>query len=338
MIRRKTLVTAALVLCGITLTGCSGWQSALDPHSPAAGHLANLFWLFTAVCTIVWVLVIAALVHVLKRRTQMVNSPDGDRPEQQRRKTLIVGTLTGITAVILTALSFLSFYATREITWPRNHVLTIKVTGQQWWWQLEYQNEDLPQVITTANEIHIPAGRPVTLDLEATDVIHSFWVPNLMGKQDLIPGRKNTLTIAADKSGLYRGQCAEFCGLQHAHMAFLVFVDPPEIFEAWRKHQLQSAATPGAPERVKGMNLFVHSTCATCHAVSGTEADGQTGPDLTHFGGRATIAAGTLRNTPHNLTLWLADTQGVKPGANMPQIPMSPSDRAALVAYLEGLK
>jgi cytochrome c oxidase subunit 2 len=158
-----------------------------------------------------------------------------------------------------------------------------------------------------------------------------------MGKQDMIPGRNTLLTIQADRPGLYRGQCAEFCGLAHAKMAFLVFAEPQEKFEAWRRRQLEAAKTPGAPERRRGMDILVHRQCASCHTVSGTDAAGQTGPDLTHFGGRATIAAGLLHNTRKNLDRWLADPQELKPGSNMPEVPLSPSDRAALVAYLEGL-
>jgi len=328
-----------LATCSSALQACSGWQSALDPHSQTAAHLAGLFWFFTAICAIVWVLVVAALIMVLRRRRESESVlPGDDFPHQQRRKAIIVGSLTAITAIILTVLTYMSFYATREITWPRKHVLTVKVTGQQWWWQLDYQNQDPSQSFGTANELHIPVGQPVTVDLEAADVIHSFWVPNLIGKQDMIPGRKNVLTLRADKPGLYRGQCAEFCGLQHAHMSMFVFAEPPAAFEAWRRHQLEPAATPGAPQRITGMNIFVHGACATCHAVGGTDADGQTGPNLTHFAQRATIAAGTLRNTPANLSRWLADPQAVKPGTNMPQVPMSPADRQALVAYLEGLK
>jgi cytochrome c oxidase subunit 2 len=334
---RRTRI-AFTVVCAMSTSACSGWQSALDPHSGPAQHLAQLFWFFVAVCTAVWLLVVLALWLVLRKRRVDGGLPEEDTPQQQRRKSLIVGTLVGLTALVLAVFSFASFYATREFTWSQQHVLTIKVTGQQWWWLVEYQNKDPSQTISTANEIHIPVGKPVTLDLEASDVIHSFWVPNLMGKQDLIPGRKNTLTIRADKPGVYRGQCAEFCGLQHAHMAFLLFAQAPAAFEAWRKHQLQSAATPGAPQRLQGMNIFMHGPCATCHAIQGTDAGGLTGPDLTHFAERATIAAGLLHNTPENLSRWLADPQALKPGTNMPQVPMSPSARASLVAYLEGLK
>jgi cytochrome c oxidase subunit II len=321
----------------LLLAGCSGWQSALDPHSSQASHLAGLFWFFVLVCVLVWLAVVAALAMVLQRRRLPSDAPEEETPLQARRKTMVVTGLVLLTAAILVVFGLTSFYATRDFTWANTRTLTLKVTAQQWWWQVEYQNEDASQILTTANEIHIPVGRPVTLELDAADVIHSFWVPNLMGKQDMIPGRKNFITIQADKAGLYRGQCAEFCGLEHAKMAFLVFAEPQDKFDAWRRHQLEAAKTPGAPQRRRGMDVFVHGPCASCHSISGTDAGGQMAPDLTHFGARATIAAGLFHNTPENLDRWLADPQEVKPGSNMPEVPLSPADRAALVAYLEGL-
>jgi cytochrome c oxidase subunit 2 len=327
-----------VLLAALLLAGCSGWQSSLDPQSGQASHLANLIWFFTLVCAVIWVAVVAALAYVIiKRRPVLDERPEEDSPLAFRRKTLVVGTLVLLTVTILVIFGLSSFYTTRDITWDNEHTLTLKVTAQQWWWQVEYQNEDASQILTTANEIHIPVGKPVTLELDASDVIHSFWVPNLLGKQDMIPGRKNFIMLQADKPGLYRGQCAEYCGLEHAKMAFLVFAEPQDKFEAWRRHALEPAKTPGAPQRLRGMDIFVHRQCASCHTINGTDAGGQTAPDLTHFGSRATIAAGLFHNTPQNLDRWLADPQEVKPGTNMPEVPLSPSDRAALVAYLEGL-
>jgi cytochrome c oxidase subunit 2 len=334
MAMKRCTVFFAPVLLG----GCAGWQSALDPHSEQAAHLAGLFWFFAIVCSIVWLLVAAALAISIRRPRRDDDLPEEDSPSQTQRKNWVVTGLAVLTAVILTAFTFVSFYATRDFTWANTHAITVKVTGQQWWWQIEYQNEDPAQLFATANEIHIPVGRPVTLQLEAADVIHSFWVPNLMGKQDMIPGRRNLLTLQASRPGIYRGQCAEFCGLEHAKMAILVFAEPQEKFEAWRRHQIEPAATPGAVQRVRGMQIFVHGPCASCHTVTGTDAGGQTAPNLTHFGGRATLAAGLLHNTPENLARWLADPQSLKPGSNMPKVDLSQSDRAALVAYLEGLR
>jgi cytochrome c oxidase subunit 2 len=329
---------AAWAAASVMLTGCSGWQSTLDPHSSQAAHLRDLFFLFTIVCTVVWLLVVAALALVLLRRNGISAAPEEDTATQRHKKNIVVGILVGATAAILVVFTLTSFYTTRGFAWSDDTALKIKVTGQQWWWQIEYPNRDPSQIFVTANEIHIPVGRPVTLDLEASDVIHSFWVPNLMGKQDLIPGRKNSLTIQADRPGLYRGQCAEFCGLEHAHMAIFVLAEPQAQFDAWRRHQLQSATPPRTPLQVRGLTLFLHGTCSSCHAVQGTGADAQFGPDLTHFGSRATIAAGLLHNDAADLDRWLADPQALKPGANMPQVPLSEQDRHALVAYLEGLQ
>jgi cytochrome c oxidase subunit 2 len=327
------------LIAPLLLAGCAGWQSSLDPHSSQASHLADLIWFFTLVCGFIWLVVLAALIFVLTRRRPGVDEISPEETQRQlSRKSLVVTVLVLLTVVILAIFGFASFYTTRDFAWSNRHTLTLKVTAQQWWWQVEYQNEDASQILTTANEIHIPVGKPVTLELDAADVIHSFWVPNLMGKQDMIPGRKNFITIQADRPGIYRGQCAEFCGLEHAKMAFLVVAQPQEKFEAWRRNGLEPAKIPGAPQRRRGMEIFEHGPCASCHTIGGTDAAGQTGPDLTHFGARATIAAGLLHNTPRNLDRWLADPQEVKPGANMPEVPLSPEDRAALVAYLEGLK
>jgi cytochrome c oxidase subunit 2 len=320
-----------------SLSGCSGWQSALDPHSAGAVQLANLFWFFLAVCTFVWLLVGAALFAVLRRR-RVGEHPVEDNLAATRRKTTVISVLTAMTVAILTVFTLLSFYATRGFTWHDTNTLTIKITGRQWWWDIEYQNMDPQQVFQTANEIHIPVGRPITLDLEAGDVIHSFWVPNLMGKQDLIPGRTNYLTIMADKPGLYRGQCAEFCGLEHAHMAILVFAESQTAFDQWRYQQLSQAKAPGAPDRLAGLKVFLSHPCASCHTIGGTDAGGRMGPNLTHFGARATIAAGRVPNTARDLDVWLRDPQGLKPGANMPKVDLTRDERTQLVAYLEGLK
>lgn len=326
------------LLAALLLAGCSGWQSSLDPHSSQAAHLADLIWFFTAVCAAIWVAIVVALGYlILRRRPALDDLPEEDGPLQFRRKTLVVSGLVALTVAILVIFGLSSFYTTRSIAWTNSHTLRLKVTAQQWWWEVEYENQDPSQILTTANEIHIPVGRPVTLELDAVDVIHSFWVPNLMGKQDMIPGRKNFITIQADQPGLYRGQCAEFCGFGHAKMAFLVFAETQDKFEAWRRHQLQPAKLAGAPQRRRGMEIFVHGPCASCHTIDGTDAGGQTAPNLTHIGARATIAAGLFHNTPENLDRWLADPQEFKPGANMPKVPLSPADRAALVAYLEGL-
>jgi cytochrome c oxidase subunit 2 len=255
----------------------------------------------------------------------------------ERRRTITVSLLVALTVVILCIFTFQSFYTTRGFAFTDKSLLTIKVTAKQWWWSVEYENPDAAKVFTTATEIHIPVGIPVRLQLEAADVIHSFWVPSLTGKQDLIPGRKNFLILQADKPGLYRGQCAEFCGLQHAHMALMVVAQSRDAFERWRAQQVQDAATPGAPERLKGMQIFLNRQCASCHTVSGTPAGATTGPNLTHFGSRILLTS-SMHNTADNLEAWLRDPHDLKPGTNMPRVPLSPDERQALVAYLQGLK
>ncbi|HZZ89635.1 MAG TPA: cytochrome c oxidase subunit II [Caulobacteraceae bacterium] len=312
-------------------------QSVLEPGGPQARALLGLLWLFVVVCGVVWLLVVAALVVLLLRRRPGDLKPETDTPGQQRGKTVVVGGLVAATAAILVLFTVASFAATHIVS-PGGAPLLIKVTGQQWWWDVEYEDPDPSKVLETANEIHIPTGRPVTFDLQAADVIHSFWAPSLMGKQDLIPGRDNRLTLVAERPGVYRGQCAEFCGLQHARMAFVVVAETPAKFEAWRSQQSLPAAAPTDPVRIRGMQVFLNGACATCHAIEGTAAGGKTGPDLTHFGSRTGIAAGALANTPANLDRWIGDPQAVKPGANMPQVPLAAADRGALVAYLEGLK
>jgi cytochrome c oxidase subunit II len=233
-----------------------------------------------------------------------------------------------------------SFSAGRSMSedTARMNGLTIDVTGFQWWWQFRYQDVDASNIFTTANEIHIPVGVPVTLNLRANDVIHSFWVPNLAGKKDLIPGKANTIWLQANKPGVYRGQCAEYCGLQHAHMAFWVVAEPQEQFNAWRQNQTQTSVTPTTDSQKRGQQVFLQSTCVMCHAINGTPAGSNVGPNLTHVASRNTIAAATLSNTREHLAQWIKDSQSVKPGNRMPQNNFGEADLQALLDYLQSLK
>ncbi len=218
-----------------------------------------------------------------------------------------------------------------------DHV-NIKVTGQQWWWDVEYESTLASQRLQTANEIHIPTGKPVLLKLQSTDVIHSFWVPNLGGKKDLIPGHQTELWIQADREGIFRGQCAEFCGHQHAHMALLVIAESPAKYAAWLDAQRRPAAEPDDPMAKRGRDVFLSGPCVMCHSVRGTGAGGHTAPDLTHLGSRLTLAAGTVPNTPGHLAGWITDAQGIKPGNRMPTIGIGGEDLQALLQYLQALK
>jgi cytochrome c oxidase subunit 2 len=214
----------------------------------------------------------------------------------------------------------------------------VQITGYQWWWSVEYVYPQPNLRFTTANELHLPVGRPILFKLRGADVIHSFWVPNLHGKTDLIPGRENTTWLQIDKPGIYRGQCAEFCGAQHAHMALVVVAESSDDFERWVVAQREPAPAPTTPAQSRGLNVIERGPCALCHTIRGTTAGARTAPDLTHFASRSTIAAGTLPNTPGYLAGWISDPQHVKPGSRMPPTGLSGEDLQAVLAYMETLK
>ena len=327
-----------LVALTTHLQACQGWQSALDPQGPEARHLADLFWLFTTVLTIVWVLTMLALGLALRRR----RSPDADpltaEPAAERRMTAVVAVAIGLTAITVTALTGFSYAAQKKLFAARAEGLTIRVTGHQWWWEVRYEHAEPDKTFTTANEIHIPVGEPVTVKLNSSDVIHSFWVPSLFGKQDNITGRENEIRFTADREGTYRGQCAEFCGWQHAHMGMLVVARSREAFEGWREAQIKAAEPPSDPERQRGEEIFLSKPCVMCHQIRGTKAGGRVAPDLTHIGSRQYLAAGTLPMSRGSLAAWIVDPQGIKPGAHMPLVALDPDDVQPLALYLEGLQ
>ena len=328
----------ALSACG-ACSGCAGWQSALDPHGPQARGLEGLIWIFIAVAAAVWISVMVVLAVALARKSgrargeTRVRDVDG---EHRMRRT--VGGAVVATVVIVLALTITSFVSTRLVSSEGAHPLEIRVRGYQWWWEVTYLDARADQVFKTANEIHIPVGRTVRLQLSAADVIHSFWAPNLAGKQDLIPGRENNLTFTAQQPGTYRGQCAEFCGIQHAHMALLVVAETPEDFEHWRQSQLSPAVGPADSEQTEGQKVFTSKPCASCHTIQGTSASASIGPDLTHVASRSYIGAGLLQNTRGSLAAWIADPQTIKPGNNMPDVPLTADELRALSAYLAALK
>jgi cytochrome c oxidase subunit II len=313
--------------------GCTGWQSALAPQGPQAAHLSWLLWSFIVICTIIWLLVMLVLVLALRRRAV----PDGE-PHRERRAGVIVGLSVAASVLVIIVLTVMSYAATRGLSTAAGDPLVIRLRGYQWWWEITYVDTRPDRTLVTANEIHIPVGRPVRVELSAADVIHSFWVPNLAGKQDLIPGRSNDLTFIAGRLGVYRGQCAEFCGLQHAHMALLVIVEEQAAFDAWREVQLQAARLPETAEQEAGRAFFTSQPCGACHRVRGTSAAGTLGPDLTHVASRQTIAAGLLPTTRGSLAAWIADPQTIKPGNNMPMVPMTPEQLRAVSAWLAELK
>ncbi len=258
-----------------------------------------------------------------------------------------------LTLVTLIVALFWTMLVMAKIDRPANKsVMTIEVTGRQWWWQVRYPAKGNGRAFETANEIHIPVGEPVLVKLRGGDVIHSFWVPALAGKTDTIPGRDNVTWLQADRPGIYRGQCTEYCGAQHAHMGFFVFADTPRAFAAWRRNQ-EELARPAVQETTatprftpatytvprlrvmagQGQSLFVEH-CGMCHAIDGTSASGHEGPNLTHLMSRRTLAAGTLTNTINNLSGWISDPHAQKPGVHMPTTDLSGPQLQAVVAYL----
>lgn len=342
-------VWAALAAGAVTfLWGCaSSSQSAVDPHSPEASHIAGLFWLMLWLAVGIYAVVLVLVVVSLrtKRRSDAAvrptsaavdgwaTPPSGDTADSRRVTRFIIGGGLVLPVVVLIVVGIATVRTTNAVQ-RRAAVVKIDVEAERWWWRLTYPDDH----VVTANEIHVPVGAPVDLTLTSDDVIHSIWVPELNGKTDVIPGQTNHMTFTADAPGTYRGQCAEFCGIGHALMAFVVIVDSPADYSQWLLTNSAPASTTPAGAAEQGSELFASSSCAGCHTVAGTAAVGTIGPDLTHFGSRTTIAAVTLPNTPSDLAHWLADTQGVKRGALMPQIDLTGAQIAQLVAYLESLK
>ena len=325
---------AAALLCCAGLSGCSGTQSALAPAGPQAQIIASIIWLFFGVCAVVYVLTLAALFWALVRRRR---SSD-DSPETSRRLATIIAGVLAVVVVTLVALTVASVITGRGLTAPAGaRALTVEVVGHQWWWDFRYEPAT-SGAVSSPNELHIPVGVPVVIRASSRDVIHSFWVPNLHGKRDLIPGMTTETWIQADRPGVYRGQCAEFCGHQHAHMAFLVVAEPMEQFERWLRHQRTAAPPPSDPAVQRGHDLFMTGPCVLCHSVRGTPAGSRVGPDLTHLASRRTIGAGTLPMTRGHLAGWIADPQSIKPGSRMPPNLVRGDDLQALVAYLETLR
>lgn len=334
----RFLAIAGALAVATTCAGCAGWQSALDPHAVQAEGLVALIGAVVAICSVIWVLVSGVLLRALLRRHREPADGTGIHAPTERRMRTIITAAVVLTVLTVVALTAISFVATRRITAPDPNAMVIRVRGWQWWWEVTYPDVSPDRTVVVANEIHVPVGRTVRIELAAADVIHSFWVPNLAGKMDMIPGRDTTLAFKATRAGTYRGQCAEFCGLQHAHMAFVVIADEPADFEAWRTAQLAPAAAPTDALAAAGRQVFLAKACASCHTIRGTDAAGTLGPDLTHVGSRHTIGAGLFETTRGSLAAWIADPQRLKPGNNMPMVDLSADELNMVAAYLEGLR
>jgi cytochrome c oxidase subunit 2 len=339
--------------------GATGYdQHALHPAGPQAAAIGALWWFYLALLTAVAVLVIGSvLLAIWRRRTRQV-TPElpalalGALPErkthhplrelaaepEKKRLRAVVGS-TAATVIALFVLLAESISASNALeSLEARDALEIQVTGKQWWWQVRYLDTDPSRAFVTANEIHLPVGRSVRFTLSSADVIHSFWVPNLHGKRDLIPGRDSSLVLRADRPGRYRSQCAEFCGHAHAQMALWVVVEPKAQFEAWAARQRAAAPQPATELARAGQDVFMRNPCVMCHAIAGTSAQSNVGPDLTHVATRLSLAAGTYPNRRGQLAGWLLEAQGMKPGNHMPNISLPAPELHALIAYLETLR
>ena len=310
--------------------GCDGAQSALDPAGREADTLAALFWLMLAGAAVIWLCVIGAAVYASWNRDHAVS-------ETVARRFLIGGgvifPVVGLGALLAYGLTLMADLR------PSHGGLRIIVTGEQWWWRVVYEAPGRNFRVVTANEIRLPVGEATELILESRDVIHSFWIPAIAGKLDMIPGRTTRLVVQPSRAGIFRGACAEFCGTSHALMAFAAVVMEKEGFDAWLEREARPADEPADPRAQAGRALFRDVGCGGCHTIRGTDAAGTIGPDLTHVAGRRTIGAGILPNEPAALERWIAHTGRVKPAVKMPSFGVLGEERvAALAAYLASLR
>ena len=308
--------------------------SVLHPAGPQAAHIATLWWLMFWVSTAVFALVLGSLLAAFFRR-----SPSRVPVTADRTLTRAVAAAGIATTLILFGLLVASMWTSRVVaSLGAASAVTVNVTGHQFWWEIEYEDAVPSRRVVTANEIHIPVGRPVVLKVTSRDVIHSFWAPNLHGKRDLVPGIMSAIWLQADEPAVYRGQCAEFCGRQHAHMAFEVVAEPLAQFEGWLDAQRRPSIAPAGEAEIRGRDAFMRAQCILCHTIRGTGAAALVGPDLTHVGSRGKIASGTLQNTAADLARWLRDPQHIKPGNPMPPSALAEADLQAIALYLESLK
>ncbi|MGU7812090.1 cytochrome c oxidase subunit II [Burkholderia sp. AW49-1] len=297
---------------------------------PAARPVFVLGWALVALCTFVCIAIaVLLLIAMFRRRTLAGGGHDSG---------LAIVTFGSAVSIVLLfgALVYMLRVLGAVASPPHPPALTIVVTAHDWWWAVRYPDDASGTAFVTANEIHIPVGEPVAVELKSADVIHAFWVPQLAGKTQTIPGQTNHQWLQADRPGVYRGQCSQYCGAQHAHMAFEVVAEPPDAFRAWLAAQRRPAPAPAVGAERRGRQVF-DTRCAGCHAVRGTDAAGDAGPDLSHLGSRRLLAAGTLDNTPDNLRRWIAHAQQIKPQTLMPSFALTPRDADDLAAYLATL-
>ncbi|HET9427794.1 MAG TPA: cytochrome c oxidase subunit II [Allosphingosinicella sp.] len=311
----------------------SGWPPPiLDPAGPYASAISTLSWILFAMAALVLAVVLAALYVALFGRLELQRKLGGKR-------VIWFGGIA-FPLVVLTGLLIYGLSLTRHLTDPiTGDELRVRITGEMWWWRVAYLDNEGREVVHDANELHIPAGRPIVLELQSADVIHSFWVPRLSGKLDMVPGRRNLMRIQADRPGVFGGQCAEYCGGPHALMGFTVIAHEPGAFQRLMQSRLNRRRAPAPPAAVAGAQLFEAAGCAACHRIAGTRANGLAGPDLTHVGSRRTLGAGILPNNRGTMMGWIGNSQAIKPNNRMPPYTLLSSDQlTALATYLEAQK
>jgi cytochrome c oxidase subunit II len=324
----------------LLLLGCAGPTSTLTDAGVTGSRESALgdFVLIVASAVVV-IVTISVLAAAFRRRLAhgVEAGIEPARPAADRRSILVFGVI--LPAIILAVAFVLTLRTLNAVAMPnRAYAADVSVTGHQWWWEVVYHDSMPSHTFTAANEIHLPVGEPVHFDVQTADVIHTLWVPALAGKIQLIPGRKNSLWLEARVPGVFSGPCSQYCGTQHAHMRITVVAEPVADYEKWLASQREAAAAPSDSSRASGQRVFMSRGCASCHAIRGTDAGAAMGPDLTHLASRRTLGAGTIPNTPANLMAWIQDAQGIKPGVDMPRMPLPPSELQALVTYLESLQ
>jgi cytochrome c oxidase subunit 2 len=322
--------------------GFPGNQTSLNPVGPGAEHIefefALIFWITLAVYCIV---LLALVIYVVRRRHSLseIPPPLPTSDQSDKRAQRAVGGAIVATVLLLFVMMIGSFVTGHALgNMNREKAYTIDVYGHQWWWEVHYPNDEPDKIVVTANEIHVPVGVPLRIHGTSRDVIHSFWAPNVQGKRDLLPGYDTDVMMQVDQPGRWRGQCAEYCGEQHAHMSFFIVGDSKQQFQQWLEAQAQSSVSPATPQSQRGQQVFLSHECVLCHTIRGTTAGSRVGPDLTHLASRSTIAAGMLPNTIGNLGGWILNAQQLKPGCRMPPNQMTGSELQDLLAYLETLK
>lgn len=328
---RLPFVIRIVAAAALLLTGCGGPQSALTPAGRDAERLADLFFWMAAGAVVVWLLFVSLSVYALRVRRE-------PHPERTASLLIILGGFVAPTIVLGVLLAFSLALLPGLLAPGSSGDLKILVSGEQWWWRVRYLQSGRDPV-ELANEIRLPAGQRIELELESPDVIHSFWIPSIGGKMDMIPGRRNRIALEPTRIGVFRGTCAEYCGASHALMSFPVVVLEKEEFAAWLEHQGKPAASPLEPLAHRGRDLFLANGCGACHGIRGSPARGVIGPDLTHVGGRLSVGAGILPNDHGGFLRFISSTDVVKPEVHMPAFGMLASDELqAMAAYLKGLK